>query len=131
MAPKSLRLGGAHRQNQHLHSTLIYGRRCRQRFDLTTEKKERSEWTESPKTRWHDLTEVERYQAAAQVNAVVFAEVSAMTDSMMELCGKQEKTSAFVRRICVKNQLPMAQRTALLRHLAGGSTPVNNNVKQK
>merc|ERR1711935_796766 len=61
---------------------------------MMTENKERSEWTETPKTRWHDLTEAERYQAASQVNAVVFAQVSAMTDSMLELCGSQKKTSA-------------------------------------
>jgi len=84
---------------------------------MTNDNKERSEWTEIHKTRWHDLTEVERYQAAMQVNAVVFAQVNAMTDSMMELCGNTEKTSAFVRRVCVRNQLPISQRTDLLRHL--------------
>ena len=99
------------------------------RQTMMTENKERSEWTETPKTRWHDLTEAERYQAASQVNAVVFAQVSAMTDSMLGLCGKQEKTSAFVRRVCVNNQLPMSQRTALLRHLTGGSYPASNDAK--
>ena len=89
---------------------------------MTTENKERSEWTEAQKTRWHDLTEVERYQAASQVNSVVFAEVSTMTDSMLELCANKEKTSAFVRRVCVKNQLPMSQRIALLGHLSGPGT---------
>ncbi len=96
---------------------------------MTTNNKERSEWTETPKTRWHDLTEVERYQAASQVNAVVFEQVSAMTDSMLELCANQERISAFVRRVCVKNQLPMTQRTAILRHLTRGATSasVDNN----
>jgi len=91
---------------------------------MTTENKERSEWAETPKTRWHDLTEAERYQAASQVNAVVFEQVSTMADSMVELCANQEKISVFVRRVCVKNQLPMTQRTALLWHLTGGATSV-------
>ena len=97
--------------------------------EISTENKERSEWTEAPKMRWHDLTEVERYQAASQVNSVVFAQVSTMTDSMLELCGNSEKTSVFVRRVCVKNQLPISQRMALLRHLSVGSTPVLDKQK--
>jgi len=84
---------------------------------MTTENKERSEWTEATKTRWHDLTRAERCQAASQVNAIVFAQVSTMSQSMMELCTSLVKTSAFVRRACVRNQLPVSQRTALLRHL--------------
>jgi hypothetical protein len=112
------------------YSSVLSNFECDSLKTMTTEKKERSEWTETHKTRWHDLTEVEQYQAASQVNAVVFAQVSAMTDSMLELCGNQEMTSAFVRRVCVKNELPMSQRTALLRHLTGGSTPVGNGVKK-
>jgi len=84
---------------------------------MTAERKERSEWTVTYKTRWHDLTKVERYKAASRVNAVVFAQASAMADSMFKLCGCQEKTSAFIRRACVKNQLPISQRTALLRQI--------------
>ena len=90
---------------------------------MTAEGKEKSEWTQTHKTRWHDLTELERYQAASQVNAIVFAEVSAMVGSMLELCGRQDKTGAFVRRVCVKNQLPMYQRISLLRNIAGGFPP--------
>lgn len=82
-------------------------------------KKERSEWTETHQTRWHDLTEKERYEAASQVHAVVFAQVGEMADSMLEFCGSVEKTSAFVRRMCVRNSLPVSQRTTLLRHLIG------------
>jgi hypothetical protein len=86
---------------------------------VTDTKKERSEWTETHLTRWHDLTEKERYEAASQVHAVVFAQVGEMADSMLEFCGSVEKTSAFARRMCVRNSLPVSQRTALLRHLIG------------
>ena len=86
---------------------------------VTDTKKERSEWTETHQTRWHDLTEKERYEAASQVHAVVFAQVGEMADSMLEFCGSVEKTSAFVRRMCVRNSLPVSQRTTLLRHLIG------------
>lgn len=112
------------------YSSVLSNFECDSLKTMTAEKKERSEWTETHNTRWHDLTEVERYQAASQVNAVVFAQVSAMTDSMVELCGNQDMTSAFVRRVCVKNQLPMSQRTALLKHLTGGSTPGANGDKK-
>jgi hypothetical protein len=97
---------------------------------MTLENKERSEWTETHKMRWHDLTEVERYQAASQVNAVVFEQVRAMTDSMLEFCGNKEKTSAFVRRVCVKNQLPMSQRIVLLRNLTEGSNSIDDDVEK-
>lgn len=90
---------------------------------VTMENKKRSEWTEAKKTKWHDLSEVERYEAAAQVNAVVYAQVSAMSDLMLELCGNLEKTTSFVRRVCVRNRLPVSQRSTLLRHLIG--VPVN------
>jgi len=93
---------------------------------VTEENKERSEWTEMNKTKWHDLTEVERYEAACQVNAVVFAQVSAMSDSMFEFCRSLGKTSAFIRRACVKNQLPVSQRTTLLRHLIGDSVAASS-----
>jgi len=89
---------------------------------VSSEHKKRSEWTQTHKTRWHDLSETERYEAASQVNSVVFARVIEMSDSMLEFCGSLEKTSAFVRRVCVKNQLPVTQRTALLRHLIGDSS---------
>mmetsp|Transcript_57236 Transcript_57236/g.63936 ORF Transcript_57236/g.63936 Transcript_57236/m.63936 type:complete len:942 (-) Transcript_57236:401-3226(-) len=86
---------------------------------VTNTKKERSEWTETYQMRWHDLTEKERYEAASQVHFVVFTQISEMADSMLEFCGSVEKTSAFVRRMCVRNSLPVSQRTTLLRHLIG------------
>eukprot|EP00536_Pseudo-nitzschia_multiseries_P012161 jgi/Psemu1/207795/e_gw1.448.53.1 len=97
---------------------------------VTAENKERSEWTEATKTRWHDLTRDERDEAASQVNAIVFAQVSTMADSMLELCTSLEKTSAFVRRACVKNQLPVSQRTTLLRHLIRDSIATSGGVIQ-
>ncbi|VEU43393.1 unnamed protein product [Pseudo-nitzschia multistriata] len=96
---------------------------------VTLENKERSQWTENKKTKWYDLTEVERLEAASQVNAAVFAEVSTMSDSMFEFCGDLEKTSSFVRRACVKNQLPISQRSTLLRHLIRDSVAASKVVE--
>jgi hypothetical protein len=84
---------------------------------LTSTNKKRSEWTQTHKTRWHDLTEEERYEAASQVHAVVFAQLSAMMHTMEDFGCNLEQTSSFVRRMCIRNRLPMSQRTALLRHL--------------
>lgn len=86
---------------------------------VTATTKKRSEWTETYTTKWHDLKEAERYQAASQVHAVVSAQLGAMCHSMMEFGCGLERTSAFVRRMSIRNQLPVSQRTALLRHLIG------------
>ncbi|KAL3909876.1 MAG: hypothetical protein SGILL_007913, partial [Bacillariaceae sp.] len=84
---------------------------------VTTTNKKRSEWTQTHKTRWHDLSIKERYEAASQVHAVVFAQLGAMSHTMMEFGCGLERTSAFVRRMSIQNRLPMSQRTGLLRHL--------------
>jgi hypothetical protein len=84
---------------------------------VTTNNKKRSEWTQTHKTRWHDLTEEERYEAASQVHAVVFAQLGAMSHSMMDFGCSLERTSAFVRRMSIRNRLPMSQRISLIRHL--------------
>jgi hypothetical protein len=86
---------------------------------VTATTKQRSEWTDSYSTKWHDLKEAERYQAASQVHAVVCAQVGAMSQSMMDFGCGLERTSAFVRRMSIRNRLPISQRTTLLRHLIG------------
>jgi hypothetical protein len=80
----------------------------------------RSEWTESQKLKWHDLTLKERAEAASQVHAVVFAQLGALAHSMMELGCGLERSCAFVRRMAIRNQLPLTQRTMLLQHLVRG-----------
>lgn len=84
---------------------------------VTATAKKRSEYTDSQAMQWHDLKEEERYEAASQVHAVVFAQLGTMIDSMLDFGIGLERTSAFVRRMSVRNQLPMSQRTTLLRHL--------------
>jgi hypothetical protein len=82
----------------------------------------KSEWADTKTLRWHDLTHAERSEAASQVHAVVFAQLGALAHSMMEFgCGR-ERSCAFVRRMSVRNQLPISQRTMLLQHLVGNST---------
>ncbi|KAL3916616.1 MAG: hypothetical protein SGILL_005097 [Bacillariaceae sp.] len=84
---------------------------------VTSTNKKRSEWTQTHKTRWHDLSIPERYEAASQIHAVVYAQLGEMSNMMIEFeCGL-ERTSSFIRRMCVRNRLPMSQRTALLQHL--------------
>jgi hypothetical protein len=80
----------------------------------------RSEWTEARKLRWHDLSQKERSEAASQVHAVVFAQLGALAHSMMEFGCGLERSCAFVRRMSIRNQLPISQRTMLLQHLTRG-----------
>jgi len=77
----------------------------------------RSEWTEQRKIRWHDLSHSERCEASSQVHAVVFAQLGALAHSMMEFGCGVERSCAFVRRMSVRNQLPLSQRTMLLQHV--------------
>ncbi|KAG7344539.1 hypothetical protein IV203_022547 [Nitzschia inconspicua] len=93
---------------------------------LTSTNKKRSEWTQTHKTRWHDLTVEERYEAASQVHAVVFAQLSAMMHTMEDFGCSLQQTSSFVRRMCIRNRLPMSQRTALLRHLIQSGKKTNS-----
>jgi hypothetical protein len=83
----------------------------------TTSEKKKSEWTEAYKMKWHDLKEEERYQAASQVHAIVFAQLGALSHSMIEFGCGLERSCAFVRRMAVRNQLPVSQRAMLLEHL--------------
>jgi hypothetical protein len=76
-----------------------------------------SEWTQTRKTKWHDLTYTERIEAASQVHAVVFAQLGALAHSMIEFGCGLERSCAFVRRMAIRNQLPSSQRTMLLQHL--------------
>ena len=89
-----------------------------ERPSLTRAEKKKSEYgTESSNMKWHDLNEEERYQAASQVHAVVFAQIGALSQSMTEFgCGLKQ-ACAFVRRMSVRNQLPVSQRSMLLEHL--------------
>ncbi|GKZ01367.1 hypothetical protein MPSEU_001087700 [Mayamaea pseudoterrestris] len=76
-----------------------------------------SEWLQHRKTHWYDLTQMERVDAAAQVHAVVFAQLGALAHSMIEMGCGLERSAAFVRRMSIRNQLPISQRTMLLQHL--------------
>jgi hypothetical protein len=77
----------------------------------------RSEWTQTQRTRWYDLSYTERIDAASQVHAVVFAQLGALAHSMIEFGCGLERSCAFVRRMAIRNQLPSSQRTMLLQHL--------------
>jgi len=85
-----------------------------------------SEWTETRKLKWHDLTQKDRSEAAAQVHAVVFAQLGALAHSMCEFGCGLERSCAFVRRMSIRNQLPISQRTMLLQHLMRGENNVQN-----
>jgi hypothetical protein len=78
-----------------------------------------SEWSQQKKLLWHDLNHAERSEAATQVHAVVFAQLGALAHSMMEFGCGTKRACAFVRRMCVRNQLPISQRSMLLSHLMG------------
>ena len=77
----------------------------------------KSEWAQTHKTKWHDLSYTERIEAAAQVHAVVFAQLGALAHSMIELGCGLERSCGFVRRMSIRHQLPSSQRSMLLKHL--------------
>ena len=69
------------------------------------------------KMKWHDLRPADRLDAASQVHAVIFAQLGALAHSMIEFGCSKEKACSFVRRLSVRHQLPLEQRTMLLTHL--------------
>lgn len=96
----------------------------------TTAEKKRSEWTDLNKLKWYDLNEEERNQAASQVHAVVFAQIGTLSHSMIEFGCGLERSSAFVRRMAVRNQLPVSQRSMLLEHLIQHEKDVSKGAKE-
>ena len=79
--------------------------------------RQNSEWAQTRKTKWHDLNSTERVEAASQVHAVVFAQLGALAHSMIEFGCGLERSCAFVRRMCIRHQLPSSHRSMLLKHL--------------
>lgn len=93
--------------------------------------KKKSEWTESNKLRWHDLRDPEKYEAASQVHAIVFARLGTLAHTMIEFGCGLHRSCAFVRRMAVRNQLPISQRTMLLQHLMGTASDNSNSDEGK
>ena len=81
--------------------------------------KKKGEWTENTKLKWHDLRDSDRYDAASQVHAIVFAQLGTLAHTMIGFGCGLHRSCAFVRRMAVRNQLPISQRTMLLQHLMG------------
>ncbi len=69
------------------------------------------------KIKWHDLNYKDRSDAAAQIHSVIFSQLGALSHSMVEFGCSVEQACAFVRRLSVRHQLPLAQRSMLLSHL--------------
>jgi hypothetical protein len=82
----------------------------------------KSEWADLMKFKWHDLRPDERLMASSQVHAVIFSQLGALAHSMKEFGCGVDRACAFVRRLCIRNQLPISQRSILLQHL------LRNNV---
>jgi hypothetical protein len=87
----------------------------------------RNEYTHYRKTRWYDLNQTERIEAASQIFAVVCAQLGALSHSMLEFGCGLERACAFVRRLSVRNQLPHSHRTMLLMHLMDRDTLAERN----
>ena len=84
---------------------------------LSASDTKKTEWKESRKLQWFDLTPAERLEAASQVHAVVTAQLGAISHSMIEFGCNLQRACAFVRRMAIRNQLPLSQRAILLQHL--------------
>ena len=87
-----------------------------------------SDSIERRQRKWYELNGQERAEAASQVHAVIFAQLGALSHSMLEFGCEQSVAVAFVRRCSVQHQLPLSQRTMLLQHLIGrrNSSAVSN-----
>ena len=66
---------------------------------------------------WHDLLESQRTTATRQVQDVVSAQLTALAHSMIEFNCGLDRSHKYVRRMCVRYQLPIEQRAELLKHL--------------
>ena len=88
--------------------------------------------TERRQRKWYELNAQERAEAASQVHAVIFAQLGALSHSMLEFGCDQSVAVAFVRRCSVQHQLPLSQRTMLLQHLIGrrNSSAVSNTTAE-
>ena len=86
-------------------------------FDRSAGSSVQVERRDNEKMQWYNLSPIERTEAASQVHAVVFAQLSALAHSMIEFGCGLERSCAFVRRMSIRNQLPLSQRTILLQHL--------------
>ena len=73
------------------------------------------------KMRWHDLNYQDRADVANQIHAVIFSQLGALAHSMVEFGCSVEQACAFVRRLSVRHQLPLSQRSMLLSHLVNRS----------
>jgi hypothetical protein len=86
------------------------------------------------KMKWHDLNHSDRADAASQIHAVIFSQLGALAHSMVEFGCSVEQACAFVRRLSVRHQLPLSQRSMLLSHLMNGnqeSAPTNYDHEQR
>ena len=72
------------------------------------------------KMKWHDLNYQDRADAASQIHSVIFSQLGALGHSMIEFGCPVEQACAFVRRLSVRHQLPLSQRSMLLSHLMNG-----------
>jgi len=70
-------------------------------------------------SKWYELNTPERAEAASQIHAVIFAQLGALSHSMIEFGCEIEQACAFVRRLSIQHQLPLSQRAMLLQHLIG------------
>ena len=73
------------------------------------------------KMRWHDLNYKDRGDAAAQIHSIVFSQLGALSHSMVEFGCSVEQACSFVRRLSIRHQLPLSQRSMLLSHLIHGN----------
>jgi len=85
--------------------------------NLDETKKDRRTKQGVVKIKWYDLSVDERAEAASQVHAVIFAQLGALAHSMIEFGCTLEQSCAFIRRISIRHQLPLSQRSILLEHI--------------
>jgi len=88
-----------------------------------------SDSNERRQRKWYELNGHERAEAASQVHAVIFAQLGALSHSMLEFGCDQAVAVAFVRRLSIQHQLPLSQRSMLLQHIIGRRSVISDNAK--
>ena len=87
-----------------------------------------SDANERRQRKWYELNGHERAEAASQVHAVIFAQLGALSHSMLEFGCDQAVAVAFVRRLSIQHQLPLSQRSMLLQHIIGRRSVISDNA---
>ena len=98
-------------------------------ISLNDETSEQSPFQREQDLKWYDLSHEERVEAASQLHSVVFSQIAALSHSMSEFGCDYEVTTSFIRRLSIRHQLPVSQRTMLIDHIEKRRSKLSNSTR--